>query len=259
MLFKQQGKDYTDTEGSVRYLDGSSLLRPLSMPRPQLLIAGAFVVAAAIIGALLLHNVLDTIYGSAARAQASMEENLAREVSYDLPLLSSLIQLDDAGIKQAFTDAGYTTYETSNPEELPNGGFTLIKLPSDVSVEEAGVLYLKGMSKLSAAEAARLLNGSWTITVDRDQALDMSVKYADFSSGSLEAAIDAAIATEGFDPATATEVTQDEVGNTFRSGTIDVNGASYAWRVSAIALSEMYDISGLPEDAVYVGIRMMPA
>ena len=57
----------------------------------------------------------------------------------------------------------------------------------------------------------------------------------------------------GFDASTASETAVDEAGNTFRTGSIDVNGTTYSWRVSAIALSEVYSISGLPESATYVG------
>lgn len=256
MLFEPQRKEYVETDGPVRYLDGSGLLRPLDMPRQQLAIMAAFVVAAAIIGGILLFNILDSVQGSAARSQASVEENLAREVSYDLPVLPSLIQLDDGSIKQSFVDAGFTTYEPSPTED--GSGFELIKLPSDVSLEEAGLLYLQGVANLDAADAARLLNGSWTLTVERGDSLSMRVRYADFSSGSVAAAVDAAIASEGFDAAAASEAAVDESGNTYRTGTVDVDGTTYSWRVSAIALSEVYSISGLPESATYVGIRITP-
>lgn len=259
MLFAQNKKDYVENEGPIRYLDGSSLLRPLDIPRPQLLILVALVIAAAIIGGVLLHNVIDSVQGSAARAQASMEENLSREVTYDLPSLPSFVTLDDATIRQTLTDAGLTIYETTaEGEEADTSTLELIKLPSDVSVEEAGLLYMQGISSLDAADAALLLNGSWTLTVDRNELIDMRVRYADFSSGSLETAIDAAITAEGFDAASASEIAVDEVGNTYRSGTIDVNGTTYNWRVSAIALSEVYSV-GLPESAMYVGIRMTQA
>lgn len=165
MLFKPQRKEYVDTEGPVRYLDGSSLLRPIDMPKQQLTIMAAFVAAAAVIGGILLFSVLDSVQGSAARAQASVEENLSRDVSYDLPALPALMPLDDATIKQTFADAGYTTYEPSPVED--GSGFELIKLPSDVSLEEAGLLYLQGVANLDAGDAARLLNGSWTMTVER--------------------------------------------------------------------------------------------
>lgn len=254
MLFEPQRKEYVDTEGPVRYLDGSGLLRPLDTPRNQLAIMAAFVAVAALIGGVMLYSVLDSVQGSAARAQASVEENLAREVTYDFPNMASLIQLDDASIKQTFADAGFTTFERTPSED--GSGFELIKLPSDVSVAEAGLLYQQGVANLDAADAARLLNGSWTFTVERGDALGMRLRYTDFSSGSVEAAVEAAIAAEGFDASTASEIAVDEAGNTYRGGSVDVNGTTYSWRVSAIALSEVYSISGLPESATYVGIRM---
>ena len=50
--------------------------------------------------------------------------------------------------------------------------------------------------------------------------------------------------------------TYEAVGEGLEAGTIDVDGTVYSWRVSAIALSSVYDISGLPDTAVYVGIRL---
>lgn len=258
MLFNSQRNDYVDAGGPVRYLDDSGLKRPLSAPLPQVALMAVFVVAAIAIGWLLVHTVLDAVNGSAERAQASVEENLAREVSYDLPQLAALAPLEDDAIKQTFADAGLATVQMSSEEDFPAGGFELVKLPSDVTEVEAGLMYANGIGSLSAADAARLLKGSWTLTVDRSEALDMRVRYADFESGGVEAAIQAAVASEGFDPATVAEDGQgvDEVGNTFMTGTVDVDGTSYAWRVSAIALSSVYDISGLPDTAVYVGIRL---
>lgn len=48
----------------------------------------------------------------------------------------------------------------------------------------------------------------------------------------------------------------DEVGNTFQTGTVDIDGDTYTWRVSAAPLSDKYDIKGLPGTAAYVGIRL---
>lgn len=258
MLFKSHRNEYVDTEGPVRYLDGSGLARPLDMPKPQLVIMGFFVVAAIAIGGYFLYTVLGEVQGNAARAQASVEENLAREVSYDLPSLPSLMPLDDETIRQTFIDAGFTTQDTSSAEDYPSGGFALLKLPSDVSSAEALLLYSKGISNLDAADAALLLNGAWTFDVQRTEGTDMRLRFADFSSGSVDVAVQNAMAAEGFDPATVAEDAKgiDEAGNTYQSGTIEANGTSYTWRVSAIALSSVYDISGLPESATYVGIRV---
>ena len=259
MLFKPRRNEYVDTDGPVRYLDGSGLRRPLDMPKSQLIIMGVFVLAAVAIGAYLLHAALDAVQGGAARSQASVEENLARPVTYDLPALPSLVQLSDDEIKQSFADAGFATIDRTSEENYPAGGFEVVKLPSDVSAPEALLLYQQGVENLDAADAALLLNGSWTFSIDRNEGADARIRYADFSSGSLEAAIQSAIATEGFDPATTPAEGGsgvDEAGNTFQTGTIDVNGTVYTWRVSAIALSSVYDISGLPDTAVYVGIRL---
>lgn len=259
MLFDSHRNDYVDNDGPVRYLDGSGLDRPLDMPRKQIAVMAAFVLVAAVIGGFLVFNVLDAVQGSAARSKASVEENLSRDVSYDLPNLASLAALGDDDIKQNFADAGFTTYDNSKEGEYPEGGFELIKLPSDVPLDDAAVLYAQGVSNLTAADAALLLNGSWTITVDRENSLDLRLRYADFSSGSVDAAIQHAMDAEGFDAATVPEEDGsgvDESGNTFKTGTLDVDGTTYTWRVSAIALSSVFDISGLPESAVYVGIHL---
>lgn len=258
MLFKSRRNEYVDTEGPVRYLDGSGLERPLDMPKPQIAIMIAFVVVAALIGGYLLFNVLDAVKGGAARAQASVEENLSREVSYDLPSLTSYIAMNDDEIKQALADAGLTVIDKGGMSEDPDAALELIKLPADVSELDAGMMYSKGVSKLTASEAALLLNGSWTLDADHSEETSMRLRYADFSSGSLDAAIDSAIAAEGFDPATVAEdgMGVDEVGNTFKQGTVEASGTTYTWKVSAIPLSEMYDISGLPDTATYVGVRL---
>ncbi len=47
MLFKSRRNEYVDTEGPVRYLDGSGLERPLDIPKPQIAVMIAFVVVAA--------------------------------------------------------------------------------------------------------------------------------------------------------------------------------------------------------------------
>ena len=257
--FFKSRNDYVDNDGPVRYLDGSGLQRPLDMPKPQLLVMGLFVAAAAVIGGYLLVHVLDEVQGGAARAQASVEENLARPVTYDLPVLPSIIGIsDNEALKQTFVDAGATLYDNTSEEDAAVGNMDVIKLPSDVSLADAALLYAGGISSLSAGDAALLLNGSWTLEVDRGEGVSMRVTYADFSSGTVDAAVQSAIASEGFDPATTPEdgMGVDEVGNTFQSGTVDIDGTVYSWKVSAIALSSVYDISGLPESAVYVGIRL---
>lgn len=257
MMFTARKKDYVEGEGAIRYLDGSSLARPINMPRPQLAVMGVFVIAAAIIGGVFLTNVLDNVLHAAERAQASVEQNLARPASYEnLPPMAMLMTLDDETIKQNLTDAGYTIYDMTSAEEYPAGGFEVIKLPDDVSIEQAALLYAQGIPSLSAPDAALVLNGSWRMAMDRTSGANLSVKYADFKSGSVEAAVQAALAAEGLDATVLGESGVDEAGNTFQAGTVDAEDTTYSWKVSAIPLTSMYDISGLPDTAVYVGIRM---
>ena len=247
--------DYTVEQGNIRYMDGSRLARPIAMPRSQQIIAGVFVVVAIIIGFRLASNVIGAVSSANEESQASVEENLSRSVTYDLPVLTQLVDMDDQTILDTFAAAGYTVYN-----QTPDGssGLDLVKLPADVSVTDAAAMYAKGVSSLSASNAALLLNGSWSLSVDRSDGLSFVVRYADFSSSSLEAAIQSAIAAEGFDTTTISSngIDTDEVGNTFEAGTVDINGTTYTWRVSATALSDKYDIKGLPDTAAYVGIRL---
>ncbi len=247
--------DYVRQEGSVRYLDSLNLARPLSMPRTQQAIMAAFVVVGIIIGVSLYQGTVGAAQQTQQLSETSVEENLSRPVTYDIPVLTGLAGLESQEILDAFTNAGYTIY---NQTEEGSEGLNLIKLPSDVTLADAATMYAKGVASLSAADASRLLNGSWSFSLDRSSGESYSVKYADFSSSSIEAAIASAIATEGFDPATTPEGGSgtDDVGNTYQTGTIDVDGTTYTWRVSATALSNKYSVSGLPDSAVYVGIRM---
>lgn len=241
--------------GSIRYLDDSGLNRPLDMPaqvRRGLLVALAL---ACIIGAAMIFRYFDSIIGAPQRDQEAMQENLAREVSLDLPQLVSFMTMGDQDIMASLNSTGYTIYEKTPVGANEAGGFEVIKLPEGVSLEEAGLVYLAGMSNASAADASRLLNGSWTLSVDRSSGTSMRVRYADFASGSADATIQNAKAAEGLSEIQAAEAGVDDAGNTYQAGTVDMNGETYSWRVSVIALSEVYEVSGLPDDALFVGIR----
>ena len=240
--------DYSIEQGNIRYMDGSSLLRPMDMPRSQQIVMAVFVVIAVIIGVRLAAGAITAVNDSNAQSQASVEENLSRTVSYNLPVLTQMADMDDQAILDSLSAAGYTVYNRTAED---TAGLDLVKLPEDVTVADAAAMYAKGVGGLSASQAALLLNGSWTLTVDRSDTLTMAVKYADFSSSTIQAAV----AAEGFQAA-STSTDTDEVGNTFQTGTIDVDDVTYTWRVSAAPLSDKYDIKGLPSTAAYVGIRL---
>lgn len=83
----------------------------------------------------------------------------------------------------------------------------------------------------------------------------MRVRYADFASGTADVAIQSAKEAEGLSDIQATDAGVDDSGNTYQAGIVEVNGETYNWRVSVIALSEVYEVSGLPQNALFVGIR----
>ena len=75
-------------------------------------------------------------------------------------------------------------------------------------------------------------------------------------NGTVDAAVQSALATEGLTDSTIEDSGEDTAGNTYVMGTITGDAGTYSWRVSALPLSKIYSVNGLPENAVYVGIRM---
>lgn len=246
----------TVTIGDVRYLDGAELSRPLDMPPAVRYVAAAAMVVAAVIGGTVLFNWVDQITNEPLRQQEALQQNLIREVSLELPSLAALMPQSDEEMMASLNEAGYTLYERTPVGTNPDGGFDVIKLPPDVSVEEAGLMYVKGIDKLSAADAVRLLKGGWTLDVSRKAGESVRLRYADFDSGTIEKAIQNAMVAEGLQNANVTDSGVDDSGNTYQTGTVVTEGGStYTWRVSVIDLAKVYSISGLPNTAYYVGIR----
>ncbi len=246
----------TDDRNGVLILDGSSLLRSQQPPTNTKVAMAAVAAVAAVAGIIFLAWFYDSVFHAAAREQASVEEYLSREVSIDLPNVASFLGQDDATIEQALADAGYTTYVLSSSTLEEGASLNVVKLPSDVSVDDAMAMYESGVATLSASDAARLLHGSWQLDMERGSFTSARVRYADFSSASLEDAVSAAIASQGFDEASATDLSTDSSGNLFCEGTVATDSGEATWRVSAIALSSVYSIDGLPSNASYVGIRV---
>ncbi|MEY8562184.1 teichoic acid transporter [Eggerthellaceae bacterium 3-80] len=259
MLFQSKTPDYIEGDGPVKYLDDSGLKRPFKMPQKAYIVLAAFALVALGVGVWFYQDIKTNITDFMTSSSASVEENLSRDVSYDLPLLTDYIDVDNATIEQQLIDAGYNIYNMSSEEDIANDAMQLMKLPSDVTTADAMLMVANGISSLDASQAALLLNGSWTLNVQHGESTEMRLRYADFTSGDPQAAIDAAMASQGFDPASVLAEGGsgvDEAGNTFMTGTIDAWGYTCTWRVSTIALSDMYSISGLPSDALYVGIRL---
>ena len=237
-------------------MDGSVLLKPQTPSMSEWIVIGVLAVVGIVAGAVLLSWFFDSVLNAAAREQASLEENLTREVSLDLPSVASLLDMDDASIEQSLSEQGYETYVLSSSTEDPDESLDIMKLPNDVSAADAAVMYASGISSLSASNAVLLLNGSWRLDITRESSTSARVRYADFTSSSLDEAISAAIASQGFTEESVTDSGTDSSGNRFREGTVETDSGTATWRVSAIDLSTVYSIDGLPSDAWYVGIRV---
>ena len=254
-LYYTNRREYTEKHGNVAYLDGSPLRRPLSLPAAQRVIALVIVIAAIIIGALFINNTVLATYREAAAAEQAITDNLARQSSIEtIPIVADLVTLSDDEIAEKLTGDGNTLFDASklaNSDDL-----TVYRLPSDVSLDEATAMFTQGINALSVPQATKLLNGSWYFGTERSGATSMVTRYADFSTADPAVAVSNAIAKEGYDQESISESGVDEHGNTFSTGVIQVDDKDYVWKVSALPLSEMYSITGMPEDACYVGVRI---
>lgn len=239
----------------VIYPNAESLSRPLTIPDSSRIGVIALVLAACLIAAGLLYAYFDATANEPKRQQALLEEQLSKDVTLNLPSLISFVDMDDAEIAAALQSTGCTLYDR---KPVGSGDvYETIKLPDDVALADAAALYLTGIDNLTAPQAASLLNGSWDLTVDRKSALNMSVHYADFASGDMESAISNAIAAEGLERGEINDSGDDDgFGNAYSTGTIMLSGDTYSWTVSAIPLSKVYSVSGMPDDATYVGVRI---
>lgn len=254
----QPRKRYSSTTANdnpnIYYMDGNSLTRPLSIPKKSYKVIALLVALAAVIGCAFLYQYFDNTVNAPQREQELIEKNLSQDIAFNIPNLASLVPLDDAGIISTLSQNGDTIFNLSEIKGSSN--LEIVRFPEGVSTTDAAAMYMKGIDKLSGSEASRLLNGSWDLRVDRSKGTNIGIHFADFKSGSIDAAIQAAIASQGFDSQAITKSGTDDSGNTYSIGDVTIDGALYSWKISAIPLSEIYSINGLPEDAVYLGIRI---
>ncbi|MBR3690386.1 MAG: teichoic acid transporter, partial [Eggerthellaceae bacterium] len=132
-------------EQAVVYPDGSALLRPLDPPRSLKAKMLVPVVAACLIGGAIFLGYANAVIGEPQRQQEALEANITRDVALDLPAIAPLLSMGDQDIMSSLQSSGYTMYEKTPLGSNEKGGFEVIKLPSDVSLEQAGLMYLQGI------------------------------------------------------------------------------------------------------------------
>ena len=235
-------------------MDGSALQRPQAIVGWRLVVLALLVIAACVIGYNVGTAAIDNVVYASDREQAAVNAQLARDSAVNLPAPSSFVGYSDADIRDNFKASGYVFFEN----EVSDGTtLEVVKLPSDVSLEVGKELYDTGLTKISASDAAKLLNGLWRFDVSRGDGTVMRLRDADFTSGSADAAVSKAMATLGLGEDSVAESGMDDSGNTYKTGTAEINGESVTWRVSVIALSEVYSINAMPATAMYVGVRFV--
>lgn len=245
--------------GNINYLNPDPLTRPIEMPSAVKRGALVAMALAAVIGGFFLFKYFDAVVNAPAREAAALEEMLSENAALSLPDLAAYMALDDEGIMADLKATEGELFEKTPIGTLQTGGFDVVKLTDRISLADAGIMYAAGIDKLSAYDAARLLNGSWDLEVNREEGVNLRVRYADFGADSVEVAVQRAIEAEGLAGASVDESGVDESGNTYATGTLDRDGATYTWRISAIPLKEVYNIKDLPANTYYVGIRMISA
>lgn len=246
-------EDLAARPGAIRYPDATALSRSAHIPAAQRPVFAAILVAAALIAALLFGAYYTNVVATTRETQASVDAALTRGATIDAPVLTSCVNMDGTALKTTLEEAGNTVIDV---KEMKGGtgtaSFDLVKIPSDMGVDDAARAYLVGIESIDPATAARFLSGSYRIEQTSAPTTDLRLHYADFQSTDAESAIDAAIAQQGFDATTASQSAKDASGNTFRTGT--TNGMT--WTVSTCPLDEVYHVKGLPETAMYVGVRL---
>lgn len=250
------GTPVAPTGASIVYPDASGLTRRREIGPDSRIIIGALAASALVIGGIAGYQYYDSIVNFPVHEAQAVKEQLARGTSLQIPTLTSFAGLDAEGITSALDAEGISVIDVNAFTSRSGNTIDLIKLPESMGAADAALAYARGVDSLSASDAVRLLMGSWRLTQQNLNTADLRVKYADFTAQTPDAAIDTAIELQGFAADEVSESGVDGKGNTYRSGSTTVDGQVFGWTISACPLSSAFNITGLPDDAQYVGVRV---
>lgn len=240
--------------GNVRYYDASALDRAPLFPASYKKFALIIVLIAAILGAAAFWYYNYEVLQAPARTEAAIEEALSQDVSADYPYLQSYLGWSADEVVADLDAYGISHFEI--PSSDPTGNtYMLFHGPSTLSAEDAQAYYEKGIDKLKPPQAAQLLYGGWELSVSSDSGSGIRVRYADFTSGSIDSAIANALNQQGLSESEMKEAGTDTSGNTYQTGVLTVDDEDYVWRISALKLSDVFSVD-ISDDAIYVGIRI---
>ena len=194
------------------------------------------------------------ILNSNEQATRKVNEQLQTIQEVNLPTPATFINKDDESIAANLEATDTQIYRATSSDASVT--LVMYRIPSTLNVAVGQTQITQGINSLSPADATRLLNGLWNFEVTRaNGTCAMRFKYADFTSGDVASAVTHAMLMQGLGEDTVTDAGVDDSGNTYKTGEISINDAQVSWRISAIPLTDMYSVKGLPSNSVFVGIR----
>ena len=241
---------YSDN-GAITY-DEAGHLHRWGLTLHRLFPAAAFgvaIVSTVLIVALLSAN---GVFFTPESSPEEVEANASAQVDYNLPQAQDLATATAESLASLSDSKAGLTYDATNDTDKQAGGTDLIHLPEGIDVTSAAAWYAQGIDAIDAADAARLLNGSWRVTLSSSSAYDCRLRYALFNTPDQQSAVDTTRQAVGLAEASTTDQGTDSYGNTYVEGTYDADGVQRTWRVASCPLSSIYANDGLPEDASYV-------
>lgn len=237
-------------------LDGSRLSRPLDLPRKNYTMVLIALALAVVVGFLMFNQFSNTVVYGSENQEKEVTAQINRGVKIEAPLMTDYVTLSNKKIISKLEKAGYVLYDNSTEEDDRAKGFDLVKIPSDITLEQATPVIQSGFNMANPVTLATYLPGTWRMLMNRSEGVEMKLKYVDFTANSANVAIENAINNQQFDVKTAGEMAKDSAGNFSQSGTVKLDGDTYYWTISTCNLSAVYNASTLPETAQYVGITL---
>lgn len=243
-------------QGSVRYMNAEGLKRELSFPKQLFPLLIGIALIAAVIGMIWLTSTMNGITKAREAQITSVDDALEQTSAPKLPMLANLLNQDASTMSATLSSAGFNIVDVNKAKNNNSPDIDFVKLPDNMDTATATALYLQGVEQISPAQAIQLLAGSWRLTSAENDLGTLSLKYADFKSASLDAALTEALKSQGMAEATIDDEGVDDAGNTYKSGTFDTDAGTVNFKVSACLLSEVYTIEDAPTEALYVGIHI---
>lgn len=251
---------YTNSTGTIRYYRAPALYEPLGTPKKLWLPILLFAAVAAIAASIWAHNFIDDVVNAEERQSESIQLALGSAQDARVPtLIYSCLGVPEEARNYFANDYGRVVYdiEDSDLEGEENLSYVdFIALPVSLDQEMSLKAASEGIDTLTPADAVVYLKEMWRMTFSTSQNIDIRIRYQDFEAVDVKDAISRAISYQEWQNSVYAESGEDNLGNTYQTGTIEVEGTPFRWSVYACPLSDVYDVKGLPENSYYVSVRM---